>query len=725
MDILTRQKARFGSFELDSQTGELFKEDERINLHGQPIEILSLLLDHPGELVPREVIRHRLWPKDTFVDFEHSLNTAIKKLRQTLDDNPDAPRYIETLPKKGYRFIAPVEMVASAEDSVAESTKTTSVLPSESNASQSTPARQLWPPKPRRWLWLAAALVILVGAFGIAYWFSRPRTPVVTAIDRLTHTGRHKSSVGVHSIVTDGIRVYFDEFDGNRWRIAEVSTKGGVVSYLDLPMIANPRVADLSQDGSDLLVYDWTTDRDDPARLVSLPNGPARKIPDLRVVNMALMPGSKEFVYAPANATELFSANVDGSGAHRLLSVPGSIISFAIAPDGKRISLSIDPSSSQPARLTKAKLWECRSDGTDLHRMFPRRDERMSYGRWSPDGKIFGYGGGPGDTVNLWTVSEYGFGGHRNLSQPIQLTSGPVPFHFWTFSKDRKHIYAVGESSFGELVTYDGHSNEIRSYLNGLSAGFVDFSRDGQWVTYVAYPELTLWRSRVDGSEKLQLTFPPLTAIVNPKWSPDGRFIAFQTWRTLPNKRIYMVSADGGSPMLLVSGDFNPADPTWSPDGRSIAYGGGLDAGGKTDIRILNLDTMRYTTIRGSLQMYSPRWSPDGRYLVAQTEDGMRMSLYSFENSSWKELRLPAKGPVGWPAWSHDSRYLYVSSDSKIYRYRIPDGRVELMARLEGIVTTCLIFRDPNWFALTRDDRILVLRDRGSDEVYALDLEYR
>ena len=98
MDILTRQKARFGSFELDSQTGELFKEDERINLHGQPIEILSLLLDHPGELVPREVIRHRLWPKDTFVDFEHSLNTAIKKLRQALDDNPDAPRYIETLP---------------------------------------------------------------------------------------------------------------------------------------------------------------------------------------------------------------------------------------------------------------------------------------------------------------------------------------------------------------------------------------------------------------------------------------------------------------------------------------------------------------------------------------------------------------------------------------------------------------------------------------------------
>ena len=92
-------------------SGELFKLGQKLNLHGQPIEVLSILLEHPGELITREEFCQRLWPQDTFVDFEHSLNTAIKKLRQTLDDDPDAPHYIETLPKKGYRFIAQVEAV--------------------------------------------------------------------------------------------------------------------------------------------------------------------------------------------------------------------------------------------------------------------------------------------------------------------------------------------------------------------------------------------------------------------------------------------------------------------------------------------------------------------------------------------------------------------------------------------------------------------------------------
>src|ERR1035441_7709899 len=119
MGVLARNRIRFGPFELDPQAGELFKLGQKLNLRGQPIEVLSILLERPGELVTREDFC-RLWPQDTFVDFEHSLNTAIKKLRQTLDDNPDAPRYIETLPKKGYRFIAQVEPVTNGVDPLAE-----------------------------------------------------------------------------------------------------------------------------------------------------------------------------------------------------------------------------------------------------------------------------------------------------------------------------------------------------------------------------------------------------------------------------------------------------------------------------------------------------------------------------------------------------------------------------------------------------------------------------
>ena len=101
MPVPTAQRIRFGAFELDRQSGELYKQGAKLKLHGQPIAVLSLLLDHPGELVTREEIRKHLWPDDTFVDFEHSLNTHIKKLRQVFDDDAETPRYIETLPRRG------------------------------------------------------------------------------------------------------------------------------------------------------------------------------------------------------------------------------------------------------------------------------------------------------------------------------------------------------------------------------------------------------------------------------------------------------------------------------------------------------------------------------------------------------------------------------------------------------------------------------------------------
>src|SRR5918993_5826165 len=99
---------RFGVFELDLNTGELRKAGARINLPEQPFQVLEALLDRPGELVTREELRQRLWPADTFVDFEQGLNAAVRRLRDALGDSADTPRFVETLPRRGYRFIAPV-----------------------------------------------------------------------------------------------------------------------------------------------------------------------------------------------------------------------------------------------------------------------------------------------------------------------------------------------------------------------------------------------------------------------------------------------------------------------------------------------------------------------------------------------------------------------------------------------------------------------------------------
>ena len=710
MPVETLRKIRFGAFELDRTSGELCKLGAKLNLHGQPIEVLSILLEHPGELITREELCKRLWPQDTFVDFEHSLNTAIKKLRQSLDDDPDTPRYIETLPKKGYRFIAPVETIPNGVAPAAEPTNGPLVLSAAPNNAEQTATHN------SRWILVAAVILVPAIAAGALYWVCRPRTPVVTAIHQLTRTGHQKKSI----LKTDGTRIYFLDWLGGGRGVAltQVSTKGGDVSRIEMPQIPNPRLADISDDGSQLLVSSATNSFEAPAYVFPLPNGPPRKIPGPPLRLPSFMAGSKQIAYLQSSdLNRLFAINADGSNPHAMLTAPGPISSFAFSPDGQRTRFSVD-----------GKMWESRLDGSGLYRFLPQHEEPISGGFWSPDGRFYGFVSQDKDGSNLWAVSESRFGPFRLTSRPTQLTFSPLFFKFWTPGEDGKQIFAIGETRRGELSVYDAKSGVFQSYLNGISAGFTDFSRDGQWVAYVTYPEATLWRSRADGSERLQLTSPPMGVILNPKWSPDGRFIAFMEWGPVsdPNKRtnkIYLVPADGGAPMLLLAGDFLPSDPTWSPDGRSLAYGGAIN--NETEIRILNLDTRQSITVPGSQHMFSPRWSPDGCYIAALTADEKQLWFYNLASTRWQQLLLPIPSWLGEPTWSHDSRYLYIFDIYRIYRFRVPDDRAELVASAEGMEILAPVFHWDRWFALTPDDRILVLRDRGTDELYALDLDYR
>src|SRR5450755_3290049 len=105
------RRTRFGAFDVDLRSGEVYKHGIRLKLQDQPFRVLALLLEHSGDVVTREELHQKLWPADTFVDFDTGLNSAIKKLRDVLGDSAEEPRYIETLPRRGYRFIAPVESV--------------------------------------------------------------------------------------------------------------------------------------------------------------------------------------------------------------------------------------------------------------------------------------------------------------------------------------------------------------------------------------------------------------------------------------------------------------------------------------------------------------------------------------------------------------------------------------------------------------------------------------
>ena len=153
---------RFGSFEIDLQEGKLTKTGGRIRLQEQPFRILTMLLERPGQLVTREEIQQRLWSDGTFVGFDDALNTAVRKLREALNDSADNPRFLETVPRRGYRFVAPV------------------VWPLEPQAGTA-----IWPRVRRHpYLWLAAALILAGGAVG-GFWHFRHPTFRIAAEDAI------------------------------------------------------------------------------------------------------------------------------------------------------------------------------------------------------------------------------------------------------------------------------------------------------------------------------------------------------------------------------------------------------------------------------------------------------------------------------------------------------------------------------------------------------------
>ncbi len=397
----------------------------------------------------------------------------------------------------------------------------------------------------------------------------------------------------------------------------------------------------------------------------------------------------------------MWQVSRDGTGARRLVQVT-DISGIAVAPDGQHIRL-LDG--------TMGKLWETGSDGSNLKPVV-----RSGFGRWSRDGKYFFYG----VSGELWVRSEERHWWRRS-SPPKQLTFGPLKIDFPAISRDGKHLYAVGREPHGQLSVFDEHTGTLVPYLGGISACCVDFSRDGQWIAYVSYPESTLWRSRIDGSERRQLTAPPMT-VINPRWSPDGKLIAFWEIDGV-NRRMYVVSAEGGGPMLLPAKGHNPQDPTWSPDGKLIAYsiGGGF-SGRFHEVWMFELSTQKSSKVPGSDELWSARWSPDGKYLAALGGNPAKLWLFSFDTQKWSEL---ISGIPNWPNWSRDSKSIYVTleADASIVRVSISDRKAQRVASLEGVPFTPIA--GSFWLGLTPDSRPVSTRDTGVEEIYAFDLEYK
>ena len=566
----------------------------------------------------------------------------------------------------------------------------------------------------------AALLVVCMAA-----WLLRPSLPPprITGSTQITHDGLPKEFHGqVGSIVlTDGPRLFVQESVGGRFVVAQVSASGGETVPIATPF-QNVALDNISADKSELLIGTFTgIQMDQPLWALPIPGGSPRRLGNLVATDGAWMPNGDLLV---AHGSDLQVVNPETNAAHKFASLPAFAYWLRWSPDGR--VLRFTASTTTTGGLGGRQVWEVAADGSRMHSLLQNWHEPTNgyNGNWTPDGKYFVFQSFHNGRTDLWAIREKEDLFHRANYTPVQLTSGPLSFLTPQPSLDGKRIFAIGEEPRGELERFDAKSGEFVPYLAGLSASNVSFSRDGQWVAYLTYPERVIWRSRIDGSDKLQLTRPPFFPF-EPVWSPDGKEILFTGFDPGKNSGVYVVAAEGGAPReLFVGTDYEVLFPNWTPDGKSIVLQKSQSknsSNNQTDVEVLNVQTGKVSLLPGSENLITPALSPDGRLLAATTSDRLRLMLFDFANKKWVEL---AKTDVGAMHWTRDGKYLYFDSgsglDPALSRLRIADRRLERVTGLKDFRR--VIFSFYPWSGLTPDGSPLLLRDVGSQEIYALDL---
>jgi len=696
----------FDSFRVDAVRRVLLRDGKPVPMSNKAFDLLLILVRERERVLDKEELLDKIWP-DTTVE-ESNLTVAMSGLRKALGEDPTDRRYVVTIPGRGYRFAANVRVVDQPDT---ESGKL-------SGAGTDTASRS-----GGRWQLIAGVAALFIVAGAIVYWRAlSPPTLRVLNYTQITNDGADKTTVlTIGSIqppmVTDGSRVYFTEQPkGANGVIAQVSVTGGATALVP-SSFPNVAVNGISPSGSDLLVYTWRTNELlTPLWVIPVLGGTPRRVGETTQDATWLADG--RIVYTSGH--DLFISRSDGTEAQKLVAVRGLPVWPRMSPDGRVLRFTEhDPKSDS------SSLWEVSADGSHPHPLLSGWSNHGTEccGNWTLDGRYFVFQSTRSGRTDLWALREANVWRHSD-NQPVQLTTGPLSLSLPLPSKDGTKLFAVGDKRRGELVRYDSKSGQFVPYLGGISAVDVVFSRDGNWIGYVTFPDGDLWRSRADGSQKLQLTFPPME-VHAPRWSPDGKQIVFMGRNPGKGWRIYLVPSEGErEPQPVAAGDDSQAAPDWSPEGGSLVYAGlpeELTGDSKTTaVHVIDLKSHTISTVAGSEGLYCPRWSPSGRYISATTSDGSRLMLFDFNRQHWAVLTDLSEGC---PTWSRNDEYLYFQtfdvSTPEFARVRISDGKREHLA---GIDFRRGGQRDWYWWnGLTPDGYPIVLRDESTEEVYALD----
>jgi Tol biopolymer transport system component/DNA-binding winged helix-turn-helix (wHTH) protein len=603
------QVMRFGVFEVDLRLGEVRKNGIRVKLTGQPFQILVILLEHPGDLVTREQLQRRLWPSDTFVDFDRGLNAAINRVREALGDSAENPRFVETLPRRGYRFIGKLKPpIPAVEEPAAEPVVT--VEPDRGWRS-----RQQW------WKIPAGVLAIALVALAtvVAYRLHRLQRPQVqealTAVPFTALRGQETAP----AFSPDGSRIAF------AWNGDPGPTKG---FDLYVKAIGSETLLRLTQHPSEWISPVWSPD------------------------------GTQIAFYRLARAdTGIYVVPALGGPERKLLSTrmrgTSGISLISWSPDGKWIAFSSVPGNEHA-------MMSLLSMETLETKRVPNVADCLEPGQ-----PAFSHSG---DYLAYWCHrTEYeGDAGLYSLRLPDGKPKMIGPFraypHGLTWSADdEKLIYSLWNTSsfqLGEVTVANGSVKRLA--LEGAELPTV--SPKGDKLAYSSISvRFNLRRRDLSHAEAPAAELIPCSrAQFDAQYSPDGKRIAFASIRS--GRHSVWISSDDGSNLVQIS---NPPDesgsPQWSPDGKKIAF----DSRPRDRWEIYVADVTEgkprklVTNISGVIQPY---WSRDGNWIYFRSNEPGRMGIYRCPASGGDAIALSKDIDGITPQESFDGKTVYFAS---------------------------------------------------------------
>jgi len=742
MEVLEgASRVAFERFEVDLLTGELWKAGLRVRISTQPFTVLAALLERPGEIVTREELQQKLWDKDTNVDFERALTGAINKIRDALGDSAENPKYVETLPKRGYRFVASVSVVARTartvvaavdvshqseealvHEALAVAHTSLTVQPEQVFEKQS-PA-SLGQSETSSWTFreivLSALSVVLLAVFLLAV-LTRRESGAILEVEQLTHESPFSAGPpnpeNLSSLATDGGRIFATTLVDGRPQVAAVSVGTGELAQVPLPQeLASVLITDISRDGTKLLLLNrLNSSSEQPLWVVPAAGGSAFRIGNILAHSATWMPDGANILYASAN--DLLVYHVADGSSNTMTTLTGRAFWPRWSPDGKLLRFTLlDPMTHGTS------LWEIESGKKGAHPVADLANTHSSAccGVWTADGKAYVFVGSRERGTDLWELTR-GIG-----SKLTQLTHGPIRYFSPVAARSGHRIFFLGWDKTIGLQRFDRASRRFlpdRPFLRNATR--VEYSQDGQWVAWTD-PDGGLWRARAsDGSDRLQLT-PPNIEVFVAHWAPDGTRLALMAKKPGMVWSIYVEDASGGEMKPMLREDRNAADPTWSPDGNQLVFGREPDLMGKENglhqIYLLDIKNQKSTALPNSDGLFSPRWSPDGRWIAALSLDQKQVMLFDTETRSWRSLAVTSAAD---PVWSRDAKALfvhaYLSDKQPILRISVPSGEVQVVADLSEVSGQ----ETKNYFfsGLTPGGDPLVLPSIGTSNLYSIDLD--